>query len=225
MELITEIKEIFSNTPFNIDKIRELLSRREFTKEELAKLAIDFTDRCFCEYLDALRPECTSVTIDNMCSNHIVEALDLLLEFGLDPNVSIDDDNVMWNTMWIDAPGVAAASLKLLLENGGNPNHTTQKDPETLFEYIDFKVSYDEYEHKYFHTVQCWLLLMAYGASWNENGDIPLVMLGGNTVDIFKNYELYDYEIEPLPQIPGKFGCWIMHIYNVETGEKVAQYR
>jgi hypothetical protein len=37
-------------------------------------------------------------------------------------------------------------------------------------------------------------------------------MLGNNSVEIFKNYELYDYEIEPLSQEPGKYGCRIMHI-------------
>ena len=33
---------------------------------------------------------------------------------------------------------------------------------------------------------------MAYGACWQNNGKIPLKMLGNNSVEIFKNYELYD---------------------------------
>ena len=115
--------------------------------------------------------------------------------------------------------------MRLLLENGGNPNHLIPSEGETVFEYIDFMVSYDQYMHEYFYTVQCWLVLMAYGACWRNNGEIPLTMLGENSVEIFKNYELYDYEIEPLPQIPGKFGCWIMHIFNIETKEEVAVYK
>ena len=39
------------------------------------------------------------------------------------------------------------------------------------------------------------------------------------------NPNLYDYEIEPLPKEPGKYGCWIMHIYNIETREEVAVYK
>lgn len=148
----------------------------------------------------------------------------LLLEFGLNPNTIVKDENVMWNTMWIDAPNTAAAVLKLLLENGGEANHFIPGENETLFEYIAFKVSYDEYTHDYFHTVQCWLILMAYGASWS-NGEIPITMIGNNTVDIFKNYQMYDYVIEPLPKEPGKYGCWRMHIYNIETKEEVAVYR
>lgn len=224
MELVNQIKEKFENTPFDLEGLRELLTMRKFTAEELAKLAVDFTDNCFYEYHDALAPEYQSVTLENMHSNHIVEAITLLLEFGLNPNTIVDDDNVMWNVMWMDAPNVAASVLKLLLENGGDPNHFIPDERETLFDYIALRVSYDKYTHDSFHIVQCWLILMAYGACWRDNGKIPLTMLGENTVDIFKNYQIYDYEIEPLPQEPGKYGCWRMHIYNIVTKEEVALY-
>lgn len=225
MIIVDEIKRVFKETPSNLQKIRELITEHNLTKDELAELAIDFTDNCFCEYSQALNPECEFVTIETMCSNHIVEAIEILLEFGLDSNTIIDDDNAMWNTMWIDAPNIGAEVLRLLLENGGDPNHLIPSEGETLFEYSDFKVSYDEYTHDYFYTVQCWLVLMAYGACWSNNGEIPLEMIGGNSVEIFKSYELYDYYIESLPQVPGKYGCWIMHIYNIETKEEVAVYK
>ena len=204
-------------------KVNELLHSRKYSKEELAEIAIACTDNCFCEYQTACDPEYKDFNIEDMRSNYIVDAIKLLIDVGLDPNVIVDDDNVMWNTMWIDTPGVTAAVLKLLLDNGGDPNRYIPAERETIFDYIDFKVSYDEYTHEFFHTVQCWLLLMAYGACW-QNGEIPLTMLNGNSVEIFKNYELYDYEIEPLPQEPGKYGCWRMHIYNIETKEEVAVY-
>lgn len=223
MNLVNQIKELFEQSPSDLEKIRKLLALRKFEEDELAELAVAFTDNCFCEYHDALDPEIDSVTIENMHSNYVVEAIKLLLEFGLDPNIIVNDDNVMWNAMWIDAPNVAASVMRLLMENGGNPNHFIPAEHETLFEYIAFKVSYDEYTHDYFHTVQCWLLLMAYGACWRD-GNIPITMLSKNKVDIFKNFELYDYEIEPLPQEPNKYGCWIMHIYNTTTQEEVARY-
>lgn len=223
MELVNQIKEKFNKTPSDIDGLRTLLSMRKFSEEELAEIAVDFTDDCFCEYQDALNSKISEITLENMNSNYILEAIALLLEFGLDPNTNVKEENVMWNTMWIEAPNIAASVLKLLLENGGNPNHYIPSEGETLFEYIGFKVSYDEYTHEYFHTVQCWLVLMAYGACWSD-GEIPIKMHGKNTVDIFKEFEKYDYEIEPLPQKPGKYGCWRMHIYNIETKEEVAIY-
>ena len=222
MNLVKQIKEVFEQEPSNLDEIRNLLSLRELTREELADLAISFTDDCFCEYRDALDPEVESVTIENMHSNYIIEAINMLLEFGLDPNAIFDNDNVLWNAMWIDSPNVAASLMRLLLENGGDPNHFIPAEHDTLFEYIAFKVSYDEYTHDYYHTVQCWLVLMAYGACW-RNGEIPLTMLGNKSVEIFKEFEQFDYEIEPLPQEPGKYGCWIMHIFNIHTREEVAR--
>ena len=223
MNLVKQIKEIFEQEPSNLDEIRNLLSLRDLTKVELADLAISFTDDCFCEYRDALDPEVESVTIENMHSNYIVEAINMLLAFGLDPNAIFDNDNVMWNAMWIDSPNVAASLMRLLLENGGDPNHLIPAEHETLFEYIAFKVSYDEYTYDYLHTVQCWLVLMAYGACL-RNGEIPLTMLGNKSIEIFKEFEQFDYEIEPLPQEPGKYGCWIMHIFNIHTREEVARY-
>lgn len=223
MNAVEKIKKIFDQTPVDLDKIRKLLTSREFTKEELAELANYFTFGCFCEYRDALNPEIDEITLENMKSNYIVDAISLLLEFGLDPNVIVNDENVLHNAMWIDAPNVGATVMRMLLENGGDPNLRIPAESETLFEYIAFKVSYDEYLHKFFYTVQCWLVLMGYGGCWS-NGEIPITMLGGKTVDIFKNFELFDYAIEQLPEEPGKYGLWTMHIYNIETKEEVAVF-
>ena len=222
MNSVEKIKSLFEKVPNDFGKIRELLSSQKFTKEELADIAVACAENCFGEYSDACNPKYENFNIEDMRSNYIVEAIELLLEFGLDPNITVNnDENVMWEAMWIDAPGVAAKVLKLLLENGGNPNHYIAEEHETLFEYISFKVSEDEYTHQYFYTVQFWWLLMAYGGCW-KNGEIPLEMLNGNSVEIFKDYELFDYEIECFE--PFKIGNWKMHIYNIETKEKVATY-
>ena len=222
MNAVEKIKKIFDEKPVAMDEIRSLLSSREFTKEELAEIANYFTDHCFCEYRDALNPEIDEITLENMSSNYIIDAISLLLEFGLDPNVIVNDENALDNAQWIDAPDVGATVMRMLLENGGDPNLWIPTEPETLFEYVAFKVSYDECA-EYFNIFQCWLVLMAYGGCWS-NGEIPITMLGGKTVDIFKNFELFDYAIEQLPKEPGKYGLWRMHIYNIETKEEVAVY-
>ncbi|MBQ2677265.1 MAG: hypothetical protein IJF54_07710 [Clostridia bacterium] len=223
MNLVQQIKEIFWQTPSDLKKIRRLLMMRKFTKDELAELAVGFVGNCFGEYRDALNPEFKFITIENMHSNYVVEAIDLLLEFGLDPNTIVHDENVLWNTKWIDAPNVAASVMRLLLENGGDPNHFIPAEFETLFENITYKVSRDEQENDYLYTVRCWLLLMAYGGCWRI-GKIPITMLNGKSVEIFKEFELYDYGIEYLPQESGKYGYWILHIFNIKTKEEVARY-
>jgi len=223
MSNIDKAKELFAAIPPDWETIRRMLAESDFTKEELALIAVDAAESCFCEYSDALNPEVEDITVDTMHSSYLVESLRILLDYGLDPNIVVDDENVMWQAQWIDAPNVGPAALRLLLENGGNPNHLIPAEGESLFDYIAFKVSYDEYMHEYFHTVQFWLVLMAYGGCW-RNGSIPLTMLGDNKVEIFKAFESFDYTIEPLPQEPGKYGCWIMHIFRTDTNEEVARY-
>ncbi len=224
MKLFEEINVLFEKVPTDFDRIKKLFAQRKFTKEELSKIALKCVDNCFGEYHDACNPEYTDFTVDNMNSTYILDSISLLLELGLDPNIIVNDESLIWNTMWIDAPNIGASVMRLLLENEGDPNCFLPSEGETVFDYISFKVSYDEYPHEYFHTVQCWLVLMAYGACW-KNGEIPLTMLNGNSVEIFKNFELYDYTIETLPSELGKYSCWIMHIYNVETNEEVARYK
>lgn len=222
-EKVDNLKHLFSLIPPDWESAKRILSDASLSKEELAILAADITDDCFCEYSDALNPEVEDLTEDSMHSNYLLSSLQILLDYGLDPNIEVNDENVMWNTQWVDAPNVGASALRLLLENGGNPNHRLPGESETLFEFIAFKVSYDEYSHQYFHTVQCWLVLMAFGGCW-DNGNIPLTMLGNNEVSIFKDFELFDYTIEPLPKEPNKYGCWIMHIFRTDTNEEVARY-
>lgn len=227
MNLVNEIIELFEKKPSELSKIAQLLSSRKFTDEELAKIAFSFVDECFCEYRDSIVQKFEPVGAEYLHFNYIVDAIEMLLQSGLNPNIIVDDYNVMWQTIFIDAPDIAATVLKLLLENGGDPNHFIPAEGESLFETIHFDVSYDDFicTHSYFHTVQCWLLLMAYGACWRDNKEIPLTMVGDNTVEIFKDFKKFNFDFEPLPQVKNCFGCWIMHIYNTETNEEVAMYK
>ena len=152
-----KVKKLLLLTPPDWNDVRRALSEAAFSKEQLAEIAVDVAESCFCEYSDALNPEVTDITVDTMHSNYLVESLQILLDFGLDPNTVVRDENVMWLLQWVDAPNVGPTALRLLLENCGNPNHLIPAEGETLFDYIAFKVSYDEYTHKYFHTVQFWL--------------------------------------------------------------------
>ena len=223
MTAFEEMNKLLSEYSPDWEKIKDVLNKNTFTQEELARLGIEATDRCFCEYRDALDPDVSEISLERLWSRNLFQTISLLLDYGMNPNMKIDDDNVMWNTQWVDTPDVGASTLRLLLEHGGDPN-LKDDGGETLFEYIGFKVSYDSYGKEDKHVVQCWLVLMAYGGCWDDGG-IPLEMLNGNEVNIFRNFELFDYTIEPLPEIPGYYGNWIMHIFNIKTGEEVARYR
>ena len=221
-----KLTSLFAQIPPDRQAITHIFRRHSFTQEQLSQLAVDLAEDCFREHYDALDVKVQEVTPEHMHSNHLIESLKQLLQFGLDPNLSVGEyeDNVMWDLQYVDAPNVGASAMRLLLENGADPNLILPSEGESVFDDLAFKVSYDCYSHEYFFMVQCWLVLMAFGGCWRD-GSIPLTMLNGHQVGIFKEFEYYDYKIEMLPQEPGYYGCWIMHIFDTRTGEEVARYK
>ena len=220
-ERLEALKKLFCTVPPDWVRIREELAAGDYSEKDLTELALAVTDECFCEYRDALDPEVMAVTEETMYSRHVVTALEILLEYGLNPNRCIDGENPMENTLWMDAPSVGARALRLLLEHGGDPNLLTGDDPETLFEYSSFKVAEDVDEKDYLCIVQCWWVLLAYGGCYRD-GSIPIVMLKNRDVSIFKDFERFCFTIERGD--PENIHDWKMHIYDRETREEVARY-
>lgn len=228
---INDMLPIINELPPVLQKIDRILSENNFSKEELAKMANEAVGNCLCEFKNAVGspmehgfdPKFRTVHIDNLYSNSLEQVLRCLLRHGYDPNVTVDDNNAFDDLQLVDTPDVGASCMRLLLENGADPNRRYTDDPDTLFEFIAYKVSFDEYTHRHFNTVQCWLVLMGFGGNWKD-GSIPVKMLNGHSAEIFRQFELFDYYIEELPQTPGKYGCWKMHIYDTRTNEEVAIY-
>ena len=222
MEKVKEIIELFTAIPPKWNEIRDLLGKHQFSKEELAEIAYKVTDSCFLERVDVenncFRP------FDETCHGfYVLDSLKLLLDFGLDPNVIAGENNIMWHSKHIDAPdelNMGAQALRLLLEHGGNPNLMDHWDGLTFFEDIDYYISSDG-EDGYLTRFPFFLVLAAFGGS--IEGRTPLIMLEGNKVDIFKDFELFDFKIETLPKKHAE-GDWIVHIFNKNTKEEVAYY-
>lgn len=218
-----ELLKLFSFIPPKWDEIKKLLDEHKLTKLELADIANEIVDDCSYEYQWALNPDDKSVTLDTMHTPFLIDSLKLLVEYGFDPNVnnSTYDDTAMFGLIYVDMPNVGASALRYLLENGANPNFGDNfVKTDNLFNYLTASIAFDKYDFAY--KVQCWLVLMAYGASYTD-GTIPLEMLNGNKIEIFKNFERFDYKIEHYPE-NSCCGKWTMHIFNKETGEEVARW-
>ena len=65
---IERVKKLLSLTPPDWNDVRKALSEAGFSKEELAIIAVDLAESCFCEYSDALNPEVTDITVDTILS-------------------------------------------------------------------------------------------------------------------------------------------------------------
>ena len=221
MDSIDKIKVLICEIPPKWDEIRAILEESTPSKADLADIAGCIANECFCEYCDA--PRSASGEVVAIHSDYLIDALRLLLAHGLDPNAVFDDDNIMWKMQWVDAPNVGADALRLLLEHGGDPNAVLPSEGESLFSYLNFSVSEDDHDKEYLHKVQCWLVLMAYGGCW-DNGETSIEMLNGNDVKIFREFEQYDFTLEHLPNAKTVNTSWLMHVFNIKTGEEVGRY-
>ena len=224
MNYVGRLKKIFLEVPPDWEGAKAILNQQVFSSETLMEVAVDAINNCCCEYREAGRQNTGNVRIEALHSGYIYQVIDLLLQYGLNPNDEFDHVNLMWNSQYIDAPNIGASVLRLLLEHGGNPNYKPLDESETLFEYVAFKVGFDDLDEDYKHIVQCWMVLMAFGGNYGKSTKPPVEMLNGNDVKIFKEFELFDFWIETLSDKPGQTGYCIMHVYNKNTKEEVARY-
>ena len=227
MDIVEEIKAAFTNIPPSWDEVRILLDEHPLSKEDLAEIALHVAHNCFCEYADAIDYQgLDKIILEETHSYYLIDSLKLLLDHGLDPNIIIDDSNVMWETIYIDIPNVGAAALRLLLEHGGNPN-LDLPNYGTMFTEFDSRVIEDGYDYGFAHVVQCWMVLLAYGGRFQGkySDTPPVTMLNGNKVEIFKNFEGYDYVFEWIPGQPHRSYRLDLLIFDKVKKEVVARRR
>lgn len=112
-------------------------------------------------------------------STYLYDVTELLLDFGLDPNAifwasGYDYYNIMDALMYVDNEYVAADTMALLMEHGGNPN--LHIDGETLYEQADFEVWFGAIEQRirWRHDawVHIWMVLTGYGGKINGRDDL-----------------------------------------------------
>ena len=110
-----------------------MLAAEKFTTDEVTRVAIEYSDECFCEVDDfesennIPRPK---GVVPNLHSTYIVDVIRFLLQYGLDPNGIHEDCNIMDSLHYVDNEFLAADALALLLEHGGN--HDLIVDGEEL---------------------------------------------------------------------------------------------
>lgn len=206
--------------PPDLKKVRALLEAKQFTSEQLTRIGLRFVqEKCRWE-ADAYRCETIHEPQDHeMHSACLHDVLKLLLEFGLDPNLILDDETIMDAVFFVDYQFAAADCLRVLMENGGDPN--MKIDGESLFEHVDFDVIFwvgDINPLQYEQLVHMWFVLLGYGGH-PDNTMEPVRMSPGHQLTELREHERYDFSIEYTKAV--KDG-WIMHIFCKDSGEEVA---
>lgn len=191
-----KLKAFLMEIPPDLNSAEVLLKQEPYSVESISKVGTDFAWECVessWEYLwddDIVRSE---EVIPGLHSTYICEVLELLLQYGLDPNAVFEDNNIMDHMRYLDNGYLAADALVMLLEHGGNPNLPC--NGATIFDDIDFDVLYDAEEQRdrqrYSSMVHCWMVYLAYGGVLQNGNPVGKAMGNFDIRELKKHRNFY----------------------------------
>ena len=159
------------------------------------------------------------------------ELFKLLLEFGLDPNAVHENHNLMDALFLIKNGYVAADTLALLLEKGGDLD--TAIDGERVFDSVEFDIFFDAFNQcdrrRLDAEVHFWLVCIGYGAKLKD-GRCPVDTFPPDP--LAEDLGIRPFEIEDLKQhrnytfglshVPSNGESYTLHIFDKCTNWEVA---
>lgn len=208
------ILALLRQLPPDFENAKAALDNGSLSSEELTAIYGHIIDDCFMEYSDFREEHKRDPYLEELHSTYLPDCIQMLLDYGLDPNSTYLDLAPIYSLLFVDAPNIAAETMRLLLKHGGNPN--LMIGGNHLFCDVDFMVAYDCVDKE--HFVQCLFVLAAFGGD-NEAQRNPFSMKNGYEITRLKDFESISYFIEPL----GGYK-WRMHICDRDTGEEIAVY-
>ena len=198
---------------FNAEKLQEQLASGSFSADDVNVAAFLYVDNCIhLMGKDDPRFESTPFgeTIPGIESSHLLEAIRVLLRYGLDPNYSYNGDitgNIMWAMHFVQNGYQAADAVALMLECGGDPCLTL--NGWSLIGELDADISWylgGDVESRYIADsfMHYWMVVVGYGAKWEDGSDI-VVTYDGFTASDFRDHRRYycgfihvEYEDDPV---------------------------
>ena len=182
------------------------LASGAFSTDDINVAAYQYIDDCnhVIDYDDPRIENATfGETIPNLESSHLLEAVSVLLRFGLDPNYSADGrltGNIMWSMHFVHNGYQAADAVALMLEHGGDPNLTL--NGWRLYDDLDADISWflgGDVESRYIADcfMHYWMVIVGYGATLEDGSEIV------KTYDGFKASDFRDHR---------KFYCGFIHV-------------
>lgn len=233
-----QLLELLMEIPPRFDVAKSYLEVNQLSPDEVTRVANVYADKCFLDFGDYLSeryPDCNLSKLEiptgivpELHSAYIYDVVKLLLQFGLDPNavyiVEYNHYNIMNLVVHIDHGYLAADTMNLLLENGGDPNLAVEI--ETIYEYVADDVWFGAIEQenrwRYDSWIHLWMVLLAYGGK-PRGKKCPLeVFRAYDSTSLFdvnklKNHRDYYYGISKENYEP------VIHIYDKKTLWEVAR--
>ena len=173
MNITEKLFDLFMALPPDYAQIEQVIKDNNCSRECISEAFCKFAEECFCECSDFVDKHARKPLDEEIHSTYVFPLCELLLKYGLNPNYVFgeknSESNAMYEIYWIDKPYVAADTLKLLLEHGGDPH--TEIDGESLWHLSDFDIYFDvahgyaqetDYKQKFDNRVHFWLVLRGF---------------------------------------------------------------
>ena len=196
---------------FDIDRLRKELESGMYDPDCVNAAAIEYVaeccgNRCESDYGDY--PRRYGETVPGYENSHVTEAVELLLDYGLDPNrvypelnsegKTVDYSNIMDQLFFVNNGYQAADSLYLMLSHGGNPNLLLGSSPLILEPewHVEFEIREREDidDFAFDALIHYWLVLIGFGAGWGD-GKQSVEPVGNFDISLLRNHRDYYYGI------------------------------
>jgi len=230
----------------NAQKLYDLLYTKEFSTEELvAQLetgiysaedvnaaAYMFVENCRDAENDALFNHlfddvALGTIVPGIESSHLVEAIKILLRYGLDPNkiFHYDDNgsqaNIMKQMMFVYNGYQSADAAAEMLEHGANPSLIIEDI--SLIRDLNWELMFfirGDVEFRYFSdsVAHYWMVFIGYGAKLEDGGE-SVDPFDGFDISNFRNHRQYYYGM-----IHTEDGGMDIAFFDKDTNREVARY-
>ena len=227
-----ELYDKLLTADFDVASLRKALDSGKYDAEAVNFAAINYVDKCWSDsWVDAYDWELFHLgdIVPGFRSSHVTETIEILLDYGLDPNRIYKDKhdeeyNIMEQLQGVINGYQAADSLYKLLSHGGNPNLIVNGLPivscldsdiiiytENRDEIAD--VLYDEMLHY-------WMVLVGFGATYSD-GKLPMEPVKGFDLSKLKNHRDYYYGTVYSDRMKGD---WDICFFDRRTNWEVGRY-
>ena len=205
MDLTENAEKLFRmlyTKDFNAAELETQLESGAFSADDINQAAYEYVEYCtdIPDY-EEYDKHALGETIPGIESSHLLEAIRILLDYGLDPNASMDQEsinsNIMYSMLFVENGYQAADAAKLMLEHGGNPNIVIAEEDMPAFMMWDFWYFLGgDVESRYIadSVVHYIMVYLGFGAKW-RNGDEIIKTFGDFKVSDFIDHRKYYYGI------------------------------
>ncbi|MBQ5739497.1 MAG: hypothetical protein IIV78_03720, partial [Oscillospiraceae bacterium] len=182
MELTPNAQTLFDllfTKDFHADRLRAQLERRCFSAEEINAATFQYMEECnFALKHDQCDAYRFGENIPGIESSHFLEAIEILLDYGLDPNYAENNrvnSSLLSLLRFIHNGYQGADAAALFFQHGGDPNICL--DGEHLFPDLDCDISWflgGDVDSRYVADtfMHVWMVFVGYGAKWSDGSEI-----------------------------------------------------